>query len=108
MQSSPAKAKPRLLAYQSVVVPKKESPSKKRTFVKSDVSPSKMTEEEKMEFKDRLFQEADELSAKISEQIKDCNEVRHGIREQITGTKRLIDNYNQEEEEYQERMQIRK
>jgi hypothetical protein len=37
------------------VVPKKESPSKKRTFVKSDVSPSKMTEEEKMEFKDRLF-----------------------------------------------------
>ena len=34
-------------------------------FVIKNSSPSKMTEEEKMHFKNRLFQEADELSEKI-------------------------------------------
>lgn len=61
-------------------------------------SPSKMTEEEKVHFKNRLFREADELSEKISFQIRDCNVVRQGIREQIHENRKLIDMYHNEEE----------
>ena len=71
-------------------------------------SPSKMTEEEKVHFKNRLFREADELSEKISFQIRDCNVVRQGIREQIHETRKLIDMYHNEEDQYQARIQIRK
>jgi len=51
----------------------KESPkkadmnlSRRETVILRNISPSKMTEEEKMHYKNRLFREADELSEKIS------------------------------------------
>jgi len=46
------------------------------TFVLKNTSPSKMTEEEKMHFKNKLFKEADQISEKITLQIRDCQEVR--------------------------------
>lgn len=61
-----------------------------------------------MHYKNKLFREADELSEKISEQIRDCNRVRSGIREQVSETRKLIDLYNNEEEQFNQRMQYRK
>jgi hypothetical protein len=61
--------------------------SRRDSVILKNTSPSKMTEEEKMQFKNRLFREADELSEKISFQIRDCNVVRQGIRDQISETR---------------------
>ena len=71
-------------------------------------SPSRMNEEEKMIYKNRLFREADELSVKIYDQIKDCKVVRQGIQDQISEVKKLLEIYYNEEEECQERMKYRK
>lgn len=49
----------------------------------ADKSPSKMTDEEKMLYRDKLFKEGDEIEEYLIEQIKMCEEVRKDLRECI-------------------------
>ncbi len=95
----PKPDKPKLLVYQEIHDNQsKDSLLRHQTFIFKNTSPSKMSEEEKQHFKIKLFREADELSEKISEQIRECSLVREGIREQVSENIQLLDLYNREEE----------
>ena len=69
------------------------------------MSPSKMTEEEKVQFSIKLFREADKLSQKISSQIAECQVVREGMLNEIQQTKQLIDDYKNEQSNFFEEIQ---
>lgn len=52
-------------------------------------SPSKMSEEEKTQYKNKLFREADELDFRIKKQLFDLDGVRSDIRDTIKDSKSL-------------------
>ena len=53
-----------------------------------------MTWEEKEQFGGKLFREADEIGEKITQQIAECEAVRGGMLHKHKQTARLIEDYN--------------
>ena len=50
-------------------------------------SPSKMTEEEKVQYKNYLFRQSEEISWQINKQIKEIEEVRQDMKAEIRENK---------------------
>jgi regulator of replication initiation timing len=67
-----------------------------------------MTDEEKTQYKNRLFRESDEISNKIKKQLGEIEQVRIGMRETIKGNRDLQEWYQREEEEFRTRMESKR
>ncbi|CDW71599.1 UNKNOWN [Stylonychia lemnae] len=70
-------------------------------------SPSKMTDEEKIRYRNKLFQEGDQIGDYLAEQISKCEEVRKEMREQIAENQNLQKEYDKEHETFRQHMEIK-
>ena len=67
MNQPTIKAKPRLLAFQEVRYSKQNTSCNSPSKNAISISPSKMSEEEKMDFKNKLIREGNEISDRIDD-----------------------------------------
>lgn len=71
-------------------------------------SPSKMTDEEKIQYKNRLFKEADELNYIITRQLNELDKARTDARMEVKQSKDLQTTYRKEQEAYNQRIEAKR
>jgi len=74
------------------------------TFLTEGKSPSRMTEEEKLLYRDKLFREGDEICEYLAHQIDKCEQVRKDLRDCIQQNIELQERYDREHENFRLRL----